>query len=121
MWVDACAAGSAGLTVLVLHEWVAQLHAFPRSLVLFIALTNLAYGSYSFSLATRASSATPPSRRAIDVLIIANLSWVAVCASMLAFMVDSASVFGLAHLVLEGVFVGVLGLVERRWVRPFAR
>lgn len=121
MWVDACAAGSAGLAVLVLRDWLAHLYAFPVSLVLFLGCANLAYASYSGLLAALASRGRWPSGRAIDLLVVANSSWVLVCLAVLASTIRSASILGTAHVVLEGAFVGSLALVERRWVRPFAR
>lgn len=121
LWVDACAAASAGLAVSVLREWLAHLYGFPISLVLFLGFANLAYASYSGSLAVLASTGRLLSVRAVDLLVLANSCWVLVCAAVLASTMHTASVFGIAHLVLEGAFVGSLALVERRWVRPFAR
>ena len=121
LWLDGSAACVAGLVVLALHEALAQLHAFPPALVLFIGAVNLAYSCYSGTLAFRASRGHTPSRRAIGILVVANLAWVAVCAAIVAITASTASIFGLAHVGLEGLFVGALAIVEYRRVRPFAR
>jgi hypothetical protein len=119
--LDGGAGFSVGVAVLALHAWVAQLHALPRSLVLFIGAANLAYGSYSGTLAIRAALHKTPTRTAIDVLIAANALWCVVCAAVLITTFRSASAFGLAQVALEGLFVAALAVAEYRWVRPFAR
>jgi hypothetical protein len=119
--LDGAAGGAVGLLVLALHTWVAQLHAFPPSLVLFVGAANLAYGAYSGTLAIRAARGKPPSRRAIDVLIAANTCWGVVSVALLVATHRFASVFGLAHVALEGLFVVALAAAEWRWVRPFTR
>lgn len=93
----------------------------PLSLVTLIGCANLAYGSYSGTLAVRAWYQRAPSRRAVDLLIAANLAWTVVCAALVLATFRSASVFGLGHVILEGLFVAWLAFAERRLVRPFAR
>ncbi|MFY0539638.1 hypothetical protein [Nannocystis pusilla] len=121
LWLDGSAACVAGVVVLALHDALAQLHGFPPALVLFIGVVNLAYSCYSGTLAIRASRGHTPTRRAIDILVVANLAWVAVCAAIVASTAGTASAFGLAHVGLEGLFVGALAVVEYSRVRPFAR
>jgi hypothetical protein len=119
--LDAGAACAAGFAVLALRDRLALLHAFPLALVVFLGASNLAYASYSGSLATLAGLRRMPSRRAIDVLVVANLAWTAVCGTVLVATWRSASVLGLAHVAFEGLFVGALAVVEYRLVRPQAR
>lgn len=121
LWLDGSAACVAGVVVLALHDALAQLHGFSRALVLFIGAVNLAYSCYSGTLAVRASRGHTPTRRAIDILVAANLAWAAVCAAIVAVTADTASIFGLAHVGLEGLFVGALAGLEYRRVRPFVR
>lgn len=121
LWIDAGAACVAGIGMLASHEWLAALHAFPLALVGFIGSCNLAYASYSGTLAALATRGTPPSRRAIDLLVAANLTWTAACVAIVVTTRQTASTFGLTHVALEGVFVGGLAVVERLVVRPFAR
>lgn len=120
LWVDGGAGGVVGILMLVLREPLATLYELTLALVTFIAATNLTYASYSLTLALRASANKTPSRRAIDVLVIANLLWAVACAVMLATF-RQASVFGLAHIALEGLFVAALAVTEHRQVRPYAR
>ena len=82
---------------------------------------NLVYGSYSSTLAFRASRGLAPSRFAVDLLVAANLAWACVCASLVLLKARDASVFGIGQVAIEGLYVGSLGLVERRYVRPFTR
>lgn len=121
LWLDGGPAAVAGALVLALHDPLARLHAFSTELVLFVGAVNLAYACYSGSLAVLASRGRTPSRRAIDILVVANAAWVVVCAAILTATAGSASVFGVAHVGLEGLFVGSLAVAEYRHVRPFAR
>ena len=119
--LDGAAASVAGLSMLAAREWLSALHAFAPALLLFMALSNLAYASYSGTLAVRAYLSKVPTRPAIDVLVIANFVWVAVCCAIIAVTWRSATTYGLAHVALEGAFVGGLALAEFWLVRPFAR
>lgn len=121
LWLDGAAGCAAGLFVLALRTFLAELHRFPLGLVTFLGVVNLAYASYSGTLAIRASRGRTPSRLAIDVLVVANLAWVVVCASIVALHARTASIFGIAHVSFEAVFVGTLGIVEFFYVRPYAR
>jgi hypothetical protein len=109
LWVD-CAGGLvAGLVVLSLSTWLAELYALPRALVVGIGLANVCYGTFSLSLAAR--SHRPPSL--IVLLVAANATWAALCATGALVLWDTASGFGLAHLLGEGFFVG--GLARLEW------
>jgi len=121
LWFDGGAACTAGIAMLALRDWLSRLHAFPAALVVFLGVCNLAYASYSGTLATLASRGRTPSRRAIDALVAANLAWTLVCGVIVVATWRTSSVFGLLHVAFEGLFVGALGMVERRLVAPFAR
>lgn len=121
LWVDGGAGLLVGVVVLALHAPLARLYGFPVPFVLFMAAANLAYASYSGTLAVRASRGAPPSRRAVDVLVAANLAWTVACVVLLAVLSSTATAFGVAQLVGEGTFVAVLAVLERRYVRPAAR
>ena len=111
----------AGLGALALHQWLARLYGFPTALVLFIGAANLAYASYSGSLAVLASRGSRLPRRAIDVLVMGNLAWVAVCGGILIATREYASVFGVALVAFEACFVASLAVAEYRYVRPAAQ
>lgn len=108
----------AGALVLALHGHVARFYGLSVGVVCFVAVVNLAYGAYSSTLVWRASRGVFPSRRAVEVLIVANAFWPLVCASVLFATRGSASIFGQLHLALEGLYVLGLAVVEARYVRP---
>ena len=117
LWIDALGGLGVGLVVLVLHDVLAPLYRLPDSLVVGLGIVNLAYGSYSFSLAL-----TPTRRRpaAIAVLSVANMAWGIVCWWLFATHVDTASALGLVTLATEGVYVPWLGLIEWWYRRELA-
>ena len=121
LWLDGGAACAAGAAVLLLRDRLASLYGFSPTLVSVLAVTNLAYGSYSGTLAVLASYRQTPRRRAIEVLALANFAWTLVCAVLLMANWRSATMFGVAQLAGEGLFVGALALAEWRIVRPSAR
>lgn len=109
LWVDGLAGATAGVLVLALREWLADLYVVPAGLVLLNACANLLYGSFSLSLAAR--KARP--RGLVVLLVAANLGWALVCAVAAATL--TAGILGRIHLVGEAAFVGGLGILEWRW------
>lgn len=115
--VDSGAALVAGVVVLAAHPWLASLYAVPTTLVVFIAVVNLAYGVYSGRLALQVSRGRAPAKRAIAVLIAGNASWGVVCVVLAAVWAREASALFLATLLGEGAFVVTLAVLEARWLR----
>ena len=76
-----------------------MLQGFPKGVVLFMGLTNLAYAGYSTTLA--ATSGRPRSRRSIARLVAANGGWVLFCAGILASTWPFATPFGRALVTFE--------------------
>ena len=96
--------------MLSLSGWLSALYSLPRSLLVGIGVANLLYGTYSGALARR-------SHRPMALLIVlvsANATWAALCALAAVRFAGTASVFGLAQLVGESVFVGALAALEWR-------
>lgn len=120
LWIDGGAACVAGLAALVLRDWLAGLYGFSSGLVLFIAVSNLAYASYSGSLALLVSRGGRLSPRAVEALIAANLAWVVICVGILVTMHRFGSAIGLGVVAFEGCFVAALAAAELRYVRPVA-
>jgi hypothetical protein len=110
LWVDCGAALLAGVAVLLLSSWLSQLYAMPRELLVGMGVANLAYGTYSLSLARRARRP----RSLLVLLVVANATWAALCGLAAVRLAGTASAFGLAHLVGEGLFVGGLAALEWR-------
>lgn len=111
LWVDGLAGAVAGVAVLLLGGWLSKWYRLPQDFLFFIGLVNLAYGSYSLSLARRARRP----KTLILLLVVANLTWAVLCFRWVVVFGETASLFGLAHLVGEGLFVGGLACLEWRW------
>lgn len=111
LWIDSTAAALAGSLCLLLSPALAQLHALPQKLLQLIGVVNLFYAAYAFCLAMRASRPRP----LITLLVIANSAWALVCLGMAASFAGTASIFGIAHLLGEAVFVAGLAGLEWKW------
>lgn len=109
LWVDCGAAFLAGAAVVSLAEWLSRLYALPHGLLVGMGVVNLGYGAFSFSLARRARRP----RSLIALLVVANATWAALCGLVAVRLAGTASAFGLAHVVGEGLFVG--GLAGLEW------
>ena len=109
LWIDSGAGLLAGVVILALSTWLSDLYELPGSLLLAMGTANLAYGTYSGALASRA-------RRPYALLVLlvtANATWAGLCGFAAVHFVETASGFGLAHLIGEGLFVG--GLAAWEW------
>lgn len=111
LWVDCLAGAVVGIAMLVLGGWLSEWYQLPQDLLFLMGLANLAYASYSFSLAMR--SKRP--KTLIRLLVVANLTWAVACFRWAVVFSETANLFGLAHLVGEGFFVGGLACLEWRW------
>ena len=108
--MDCGAASLAGTTVVALSGWLSELYALPRGLLVGMGAVNLGYAAFSGSLARR-----PHRPRALIVgLVAANATWAVLCGLAAVRLAETASAFGLAHLIGEGVFVGGLAALEWR-------
>ena len=96
--------------MLLLSGWLGHWYHLSVQFMLFMGAVNLAYASYSFSLARRPTRAMV----LIQVLAIANMTWGVACFAMAIYFWGTASLFGILHLVGEGIFVGGLGWLEWR-------
>lgn len=110
LWIDSSAGLLAGATVLALSGWLSDLYALPRTLLVTMGIANLAYGTYSGTLARRARRPYAM----LVALIVANAAWAVLCALAAVRFRATASVFGLTHLIGESVFVGGLAALEWR-------
>lgn len=110
--LDSSAALLVGIGMLVLAGYLRELYGMSGGLYSTIALANIGYGLYSLSLVLRSRR----SRSAILALVVANGTWAVLCAAgvIVLAITEQASVFGIAHVVAEGVFVGGLAVAEWR-------
>lgn len=96
--------------MLVAHRPLAQLYDLPGQLVLFVGAANVGYATLGLTLGPMRSR----SPRLLTTLVIANYAWTVVCVVLAIAYARQASLFGLAHLLLEGGFVATLATLERR-------
>ena len=110
LWIDCTAGAAVGVAVLALAGWLSALYGLPRPLVVLMGVANLAYASFSFSLAVR--------RRRPRVLLLAlvgaNVAWGLLCVRWAVLHAATATPLGMATLLGEGLFVAGLGLLEWR-------
>lgn len=111
LWIDGAGGLAVGLVMLLLRGWLSGWYGLPVALLTFLGVASLAYGSYSLTLATRLVRPIT----LIKLLVIANLTWAAICVAQSVQCAGVATPFGSAHLVLEGLYVGGLGCLEWRW------
>lgn len=121
LYLDSGGGLVVGVVVLAFASFFASLYGMPLGTVVTMGVANLAYASYSGTLAYRARKGTMPSRRAIWALVVANVAWGFVCAFLLLEHARTATLIGLGVVFFEGLYVAGLGLVERRDLLPAAR
>jgi hypothetical protein len=108
LWLDCVGGAAAGCTVMLLASWLSGIYQIPESLVIGNAVANLAYACFSFLLATWQGRPT----WLVVLLAGANASWTAVCLVATFWFAGTASIFGLAHILFEGLYVAWLAHVE---------
>lgn len=111
LWIDCTAGAVVGLVVLLFTAQLSPLQALPQTILLFMGAANLLYASFSFFLATRSKRPMPW----IKLLVFANGFWSLVCVCLAVAFADTATVFGLGHLIAEAIFVGCLAAQEWKW------
>ena len=109
--IDSQAGITVGMVALLLSNWLDAWYQLPQNFIYFLALANIAYGCYSFSLLIRKKRP----KILIMLLIVANLTWAFLCLRWVIVFSKTANSFGLAHLLLEALFVGGLACLEWRW------
>lgn len=110
LWVDCIAGGVVGVLVLLLSRWLSELYRLPLGVVVVMGTANLLYAGYSFSLAVRSRRPMP----LLVLLVVANGLWAVGCFVAAVVFFGTASLFGLAQFILEGLFVGGLAVLEWR-------
>jgi hypothetical protein len=112
-WIDGCAGLTVGVLMLALRDLLPGFYGLPPGVVTFIAVANVAYSFFGLGLGALRSR--PPAL--LYWLIFANFMWSVVCVVLAARVWSTASFFGLAHIVLEGLVVALLGSLETRYRR----
>ncbi len=109
-FIDGLAGLAAGILVLLLRAVLVDFYGLSLELLTFIGWVNVAYAPLGLSLGTL----RPRPAWLLWTLIAANLAWTLTCVAIAASVWPSAGVFGLVHILGEGVFVAGLALFEMR-------
>ncbi|WP_145200360.1 hypothetical protein [Planctomycetes bacterium Poly30] len=111
LWVDGLGGLLAGVLVLLAFRWLSALHGLPERWILVVAAVNLTYGGLATYLARRRHRPV----RWIGALAGANVFWMVGCLGIVFWHRGSITMYGVAHLIAEGAYVGGLGAWEWRW------
>jgi len=110
-----------GVCVLAFVSPLAAMERQSSTVLMITGIANIVYGMYSGQLAVRASRGARLASAELRILIYANAAWLPVCFALAAGTASHASWLGIAHLVGEGIYVGVLAWFEQRvFFRPEA-
>jgi hypothetical protein len=115
--IDGSAGLSAGMVVWLLSDVLVGRYQIPTELLSVNISANIAYGIGASLLASWQHRPIG----AIVALSVANLLWAVVCLVTAVLLVPTASLFGVGHFVLEGIFVATLGILEWRWRADLGR
>jgi hypothetical protein len=112
-WLDAMAGLTVGVLVLILRDFLTGFYGLSPGVVTFIGAGNAGYALFGSTL----GALRERPRALLYWLVFANFSWSAVCVLLAVEVWASASIFGLAHIIAEGLFVAGLALLEIRYRR----
>lgn len=110
LWLDCLGGLAVGVVLFAASPWLSVWFGVPPWVLWGMAGANFAYGCFSLTLAVR-------QRRPlalIALLAMANMAWGIVCLALAWSFLGEATPLGLAHFLLEGAGVGLLGWVEWR-------
>jgi hypothetical protein len=110
-WIDGLAGLLGGVSLFLTLDWLVEWYNISRETLVIIGVANLAYGTYSLSIATLKKRP----EILIVILVMANLAWALNCVRMAITFGNTASIFGLIHLLGEAIFVGGLAWLEWRY------
>lgn len=110
LWIDATAGLTVGTGTLTLFPFLQALYGLPTWVLLTMGIANLAYCSYSFSLARSATR----TRGRLMTLVIANAMWSVLCVVAAVLLASDITTLGIGQFLFEGAFVGSLAMLEWR-------
>lgn len=108
--IDATAGLTVGVFMFALFPFLLTLYGMPTWMLATMGAANLAYGSYSFTLARSAVR----TRARLTFLVIANAMWAVLCMIAAVIAAQQLTMLGIGTLVFEGAFVGTLAMLEWR-------
>lgn len=108
LWIDGLAGLLGGVSLFLSLDRLVEWYNISRETLVIIGVANLAYATYSLSIAMLKKRP----EILIVILVLANLAWALNCLRMAVTFWDTASIFGLIHLIAEAIFVGGLACLE---------
>lgn len=117
LWWDGLGGLVVGALVLIAAPWLSALYGMPLWFVVFTGIVNVAYGSYSTTLVLRKRRTAWQLR----LLWRANAVWAVLCFIYIAWLIEDIRFLGVFHLVAEGLYVGALAILERKWIATLIR
>jgi hypothetical protein len=111
LWIDGLAGLLGCISLFLTLDRLVGWYNISRETLVIIGIANLAYGTYSLSIAMLKKRP----EILIVILVLANLTWAVNCLRMAITFWDAASIFGLIHLIGEAIFVGGLACLEWRY------
>jgi hypothetical protein len=113
MWIDALAAMTAGVGILMFRVPLSLIFQLPEGLLLTQSLIALTFMPYSFFLAIKKPGAPSLYR----TLAVANLVYGLFCLILLLLFFRTANVFGVLYLFVDSFIVITLAILEWRRIR----
>ena len=110
LWADCVGGLLVGFFVLLFAGTLSHWEGLPDGIILFSAAANLLYGSYSLFVTTRRRRP----RYLVAILSVANMCWMIPCVTIVVFYWNQITPTGIAHMMVEGVYVASLGFLEWR-------
>lgn len=116
--IDSLGGLMAGFLTLILSPLLAQWYGWTIEFVWFVGASNIVYGCFSGSVVLYSRQKNSIPNRMTIFLILANSLWAGQCFTQVWWLQDQASFFGIAHLILEGFYVGILAYWEAKVILP---
>jgi len=111
LWIDCLGGLVVGIVVLLLYKLISSWDGLPVVIVIAMGLANVVYGAYSLYVTTR----NQRSVLLVNILAIANMAWLFFCVLIVCLHWEQITLFGIAHVIGEGIYVAGLGITEWIW------
>ena len=113
MWIDAFAAMTAGVGILMFKSQLSGVFELPEGLLLTQSIIALTFMPFSFFLAIK----EPSGRNLYRTLATANLVYGVFCLILLLSFFTTANNFGVVYLLADAFIVITLAFLEWRRIR----
>ena len=113
IWIDANAALLSGCFVLAFRGQLAPWFNLPERLLFSMCCVSFGYAAYSLRLAMQKSKPV----KWLKVLVAANSVWAVLCLVIAVCFSATATIWGIAYLILESLFVATLAVLEWKQIK----